>query len=70
MPQITNTLIWGAKGLVYSIITPMQLKSKCPMNLLKLYLKLSSEALVRQDLQGPGNVKGARDHSFLHVPEH
>ena len=40
------------------------------MNLLKLYLKLSSEALVRQDLQGPGNVKGARDHSFLHVPEH
>ena len=34
------------------------------MNLLKLYLKLlSSEALVRQDLEGPGNVKGARDHS-------
>ena len=31
---------------------------------------MSSEALVRQDLEGPGNVKGARDHSFLHVPEH
>lgn len=28
---------------------------------------MSSEALVRQDLEGPGNVKGARDHSFLHV---
>ena len=41
------------------------------MYLLKLYLKLmSSEALVRQDLEGPGNVKGPRDHSFLHVPEH
>ena len=26
-----------------------------------------SEALVQQDLEGPGNVKEARDHSFLHV---
>ena len=41
------------------------------MNLLKLYLKLmSSEALVRQHLEDPGNAKGARDHSFLHIPEH
>ena len=41
------------------------------MNLLKLCLELmSSEDLVRQDLEGPDNVKGARDHSFLRVPEH
>ena len=83
MPQIANKLIKGAKGVAYSIITPTQLRSKnskivspfapkIEINVLfKLYLKLmSSEALVRQDLEGPGNVKGARDHSFLHVPEH
>ena len=31
---------------------------------------MSSEDLVRQELEGPGSVKGARDHSFLLVPEH
>ena len=31
---------------------------------------MSYEAYVQQDLEGPGNVKGARDYSFLHVPEH